>query len=114
MFKCNIDSMKELMSILIDNAIKYSDKNGVVKVNLYTDNKDIILEVVNKGIPIKDEDKEKIFDRFYKVDKSRNRKSNNYGLGLFIEKKIVELHDGTISASSKDGFTTFKIVFSQK
>ena len=114
MFKCNSDSMKELMSILIDNAVKYSDKNGIVKVNLYNDNKDIVLEVINKGIPIKDEDKEKIFERFYKVDKSRNRKSNNYGLGLSIAKKIVELHNGSISASSKDGFTTFKIVFSQK
>ena len=113
MFKCNSDSIKELLSILIDNAIKYSDKKGTVKVNLYKD-KDIVLEVVNKGIPIKDEDKEKIFERFYKVDESRNRKSNNYGLGLSIAKKIVELHDGKIEASSKDGFTTFKINFNQK
>ena len=112
-FKCNSDSIKELLSILIDNAIKYSDKKGIVKVNLYKD-KDIILEVTNKGIPIKEEDKEKIFERFYKVDKSRNRKSNNYGLGLSIAKKIVDLHDGKIEAYSKDGFTTFKINFNQK
>ena len=112
-FKCNSDSIKELLSILVDNAIKYSDKKGKVTVNLYKD-KDIILEVIDKGIAISDEDKEKIFERFYKVDKSRNRKSNNYGLGLSIAKKIVELHDGKIEAFSKDGFTTFKIIFNQK
>ena len=112
--KCNQDSIKELISILIDNAIKYSDKKGNVKINLYKDNNDIILEVINKGVAIKEEDKEKIFDRFYKVDSSRNRKSNNYGLGLSIAKKIVELHNGTIEANSKDGYTTFKVVLSQK
>ena len=110
---CNQDAIKELMSILIDNAIKYSDKKGNVKINLYKDN-DIILEVINKGIAIKDEDREKIFDRFYKVDQSRNRKNNNYGLGLSIAKKIVELHNGTIEAFSKDGYTTFKVILGQK
>ena len=112
-FNCNQDSVKELISILIDNAIKYSDKKGNVKINLYKDNS-IILEVINKGIPIKEEDKEKIFDRFYKVDKSRNRKNNNYGLGLSIAKKIVEIHNGTIEAFSKDGYTTFRVMLSQK
>lgn len=112
--KCNQDSIKELISILIDNAIKYSDKKGNVKINLYKDNNDIILEVINKGVAIKEEDKEKIFDRFYKVDSSRNRKSNNYGLGLSIAKKIVELHNGKIEANSKDGYTTFKVALNQK
>ena len=102
------------MSILIDNAIKHSETKGKVIINLTTEGKDIVLEVKNKGLPIKDEDKEKIFERFYKVDSSRNRDSNNYGLGLAIAKNIVLNHNGKISASSKDGYTTFKVVLNQK
>lgn len=109
-FKCNANSIKELISILIDNAIKYSVKKGMVDVKLYRD-KDIYLLVSNKGEAISEADREKIFERFYKVDKSRNRKSNNYGLGLSIAKQIVNLHDGEISAESKGGITTFKVRF---
>ncbi|MBR4231235.1 MAG: HAMP domain-containing histidine kinase [Bacilli bacterium] len=111
---CNEDLIVELMSILIDNAIKHSSEKGKVLVNLYKDNKDIVLEVKNKGLPIKKEDEEKIFERFYKVDSSRNRNSNNYGLGLAIAKNIVERHNGMIKAHSADGYTTFKITWNQK
>lgn len=111
---CNQDSIKELMSILIDNAIKYSDTKGKVTVNLKKQEKNIILEVTNKGIPIDNKDLEKIFERFYKTDESRNRKFNNYGLGLSIAKRIVELHNGVISANSIGRLTTFKVVWSEK
>lgn len=113
-FYCNCESMKELMSVLIDNAIKYSDIKGKITVNLFIEEKNIVLEVKNKGIPIAKNDTEKIFERFYKVDKSRNRVFDNYGLGLSIAKRIVELHNGTISAISERRITTFKIVLSQK
>lgn len=106
----NEDKIKELISILIDNAIKYSKEKGHVKLSLYID-KDICLKVSNKGDEIPLEDRDKIFDRFYKVDKSRNRKSNNYGLGLSIAKKIVELHSGEISVDCKKGTTTFTVKF---
>lgn len=109
-YVANEEKIKELISILIDNAIKYSHEKGEVKVKLYKD-KDIYLKVSNKGDEIPIEDREKIFDRFYKVDKSRNRKSNNYGLGLSIAKKIVELHDGLISVECSKGITTFIIKF---
>ena len=104
----------ELVSILIDNAIKHCQKRGKVFVNLLKKNKQIVLEVKNTGLPIKKEDEEKIFERFYKVDTSRNRNTNNYGLGLAIAKNIVEKHDGKISAHSSDGFTSFKVVWYQK
>ena len=111
---CNENLITELMSILIDNAIKHSSELGNVSVNLSKKNKQIILEVKNKGLPIKKEDEEKIFERFYKVDASRNRNSNNYGLGLAIAKNIVERHNGEISAHSESGYTTFKVICNQK
>ena len=111
---CNENLIIELMSILIDNAIKHCKENGKVNVKLFKNNKQIILEVKNTGLPIKKEDEEKIFERFYKVDTSRNRNSNNYGLGLAIAKNIVGKHNGEISAHSEKGYTTFKVVWNQK
>ena len=105
------DDIKELMSILIDNAIKHSDKNGEIIINLFDHKNEVELDVINKGKPILKEDEEKIFERFYKVDKSRNRDSNRYGLGLANAKNIVNNHKGMISAHSCDGYTTFKIIF---
>ena len=111
---CNEGLIVELMSILIDNAIKHCSDKGKVFVNLYKKNKQIVLIVKNTGLPIKKEDEEKIFERFYKVDTSRNRNSNNYGLGLAIAKNIVLKHNGLISAHSSDGYTSFKVVWNQK
>ncbi len=111
---CNFDLITQLMGILIDNAIKHSSKKGKVSVNLIKKNKQIVLEVKNKGLPIKKGEEEKIFERFYKVDESRNRNSNNYGLGLAIAKNIVLKHNGTISAHSSNGYTTFKVIWNQK
>ena len=111
---CNEDLMMELMNILIDNAIKHSSVKGNIHINLYKTNKQIILEVINKGLPIQKEEEEKIFERFYKIDSSRNRNSNNYGLGLAIAKNIVTKHNGKISAHSTNGYTTFKVIWNQK
>ena len=113
-FNCNEDLIIELMSILIDNAIKHCSGKHKVIVNLSKNNKQISLEVKNTGNPIPKEDEEKIFERFYKIDSSRNRNSNNYGLGLAIAKNIVEGHGGTISAHSESGYTTFKIIWNQR
>ena len=111
---CNEERIIELVGILIDNAIKHCTEKGKVIVNLLKNNKQIILEVENTGLPIKKEDEEKIFERFYKVDSSRNRNTNNYGLGLAIAKNIVEQHNGKINAYSMDGYTTFKVIWNQK
>ncbi len=111
---CNEDLIVELISILIDNALKHCKKNGRVIVNLSKSGKQIQLEVKNTGEPIKKEDEEKIFERFYKVDTSRNRSTNNYGLGLAIAKNIVERHNGKISAYSNRGYTTFKVIWNLK
>ena len=111
---CNENLITELMSILIDNAVRHTKEKDTVKVSLKKSNKQIILEVKNKGLPINKDEEEKIFERFYKVDNSRNRNNNNYGLGLAIAKNIVLKHHGTISAHSEKGYTTFKIIWEEK
>jgi len=113
-FKCNNTEIDEVVSILIDNAIKHSYKNSVIKVNLYMDKNNIVLDVINNGRNIPDDECDKIFERFYRSDKSRNRDSNRYGLGLAIAKNIVNNHDGQIKVFSKDNFTTFRVIFKQK
>ncbi len=113
MFSCNPDKIRELLGILLDNAIKHSTKNSKITVNLYKDKNNIILEIKNKGKEITKEDQEKIFDRFYRVDESRNRSDNRYGLGLSIAKNIVTSHNGKISVNCKNGYTTFKVIFKQ-
>ncbi len=113
MFSCNPDKIKQLLGILLDNAIKHSTKNSKITVNLYKDKNNIILEIKNKGKEITKEDQEKIFDRFYRVDESRNRSDNRYGLGLSIAKNIVTSHNGKIFVNCKNGYTTFKVIFKQ-
>ena len=114
MFDCNSDEIKELVSILLDNAIKHSSEKGNIKVSLSNEKNNIILEVKNKGEAIEKGEEEKIFERFYRADKSRNRSENRYGLGLAIAKNIVIKHNGEISAYSKDKYTTFKVIFKKK
>ena len=114
MFLCNENEMDELISVLVDNAIKHGIEKSVITVNLYQDKNNITIEVINEGEEIKKENREKIFERFYREDKSRNRKDNRYGLGLSIAKNIVENHNGKIKASSNNGYTTFIINFRQK
>lgn len=111
MLKCSKTEIDEVVSILIDNAIKHSYKNSIIKVNLYKDKNNIVLDIVNNGKDIPNDECDKIFERFYRSDKSRNRDSNRYGLGLAIAKNIVNNHNGQIKAFSKDNFTTFRVIF---
>ena len=104
-------SIRELVEILLDNAIKHSYKNTTININLYEENNNIVFEVKNKGDEIPKSEENKIFERFYKIDKSRTRNTNHYGLGLAIAKNIVTIHNGTIGAFSKNKITTFKVLF---
>lgn len=109
--KGNSEEIKQLLSILIDNAIKHTNKGNTVFVILKKYKNNIILKVKNEGEPIPKGEEEKIFERFYRSDKSRNRDSKRYGLGLAIAKSIVQKHNATIKASCQNGFTTFTVVF---
>lgn len=109
--KGNIDQVKRLIMILLDNACKYSPKGKSLSIDLKLLNGKVVLSVNNKGEVIPKEDLSKIFDRFYRVDKARERSSNSYGLGLPMAKKIAEFHNGNISVqSNKNDGTTFTVM----
>lgn len=106
------ENIKKVLIILLDNAIKYTNKNGKIDVELNHDKNKIKLKVKNTGEGINKEDLDKIFERFYRVDTSRARETGGYGLGLSIAKSIVESHNGKIYAESNIGKdTTFIIEF---
>jgi signal transduction histidine kinase len=89
----------EVLQNLIDNAIRYSNKNGEIKISLFKENEIAIIRVSDNGRGISAEDLPCIFDRFYQADKSRGTEGS--GLGLSIVKWIVEAHKGTIDVESK-------------
>ncbi|WP_298200125.1 ATP-binding protein [Desulfosporosinus sp.] len=99
----NIDRLKQVLTNLLDNAIKHSEAGGSVRVELGIKNKYTFISVRNSGPGIPWEELENIWERFYKVDKSRSRRGTGTGLGLSIVKKIVEMHGGKVSASSEPG-----------
>ncbi|HBB28999.1 MAG TPA: hypothetical protein DC000_07090 [Clostridiales bacterium] len=109
--KGDYDKIRRLVVILVDNAIKYTEEGSII-IKLYTEKKQKILSVKDTGIGISDEDKKRIFDRFYRSDKARNRKFGGTGLGLSIAKWIVESHRATIDVDSKIGEgSTFIVKF---
>ena len=95
-FKSDKTLLKQLMTILFDNAIKYTGDDGEIIFTVKTTDKQLILQVADNGPGIADEDKKKIFDRFYRVDKARTRQSGGFGLGLSLAQQIVHSLKGTI------------------
>ena len=109
-FNGNKEDIKQVLSVLIENAIMHTKENGKIVVELNKEKGTTVLQVSNEGEEIPKEEREKIFERFYRVDKSRNRKEKRYGLGLAIAKSIVvEGYNGKIGVDCKDGVTTFKV-----
>lgn len=110
--RCNRNMMCELLDNLCQNGIRYNHPGGDVWVEVSTNEKGAYLMVKDNGIGIPKEHQERIFERFYRVDKSRSRETGGTGLGLAIVKHIVGLHDGTISLQSEDGQgTTIHVQF---
>lgn len=108
--KMDVDRFKQMMINLIDNAIKYSRENDEVTVSAYGIGDAVVLKVRDTGIGIPKEHQERLFERFYRVDKGRSRKVGGTGLGLAIVKHIVLSMDGSIKVSSEPGVgTEFRI-----
>ena len=95
--------IRQVLSNLISNSIKYGREEGLTKVSFYDMEERILVEVSDNGIGISDDDIKHVYDRFYRADKSRSRAVGGSGLGLAIVKHIVEAHDQKLSLRSTDG-----------
>ncbi len=107
-----VDEVKITSAVtnLVENAIKYNVMDGWVRVTLNADHKYFFVKVADSGIGIPEESQEMVFDRFYRVDKTRARKTGGTGLGLAITKGIIQNHNGAIKVYSKEGEgTTFTV-----
>ena len=113
-FKCVDSEMKQLVEILVDNAIKHAYDKSTITVDLIKKKDEISLVVKNRGDKIPKEEQSKIFERFYRSDNSRNRNENRFGLGLAIAKNIVLSHNGKIYVECKNGYTSFISTFKVK
>lgn len=113
-FKCVDSEMKQLVEILVDNAIKHAYDKSTITVDLIKKKDEISLVVKNRGDKIPKEEQYKIFERFYRSDNSRNRNENRFGLGLAIAKNIVLSHNGKIYVECKNGYTSFISTFKVK
>lgn len=96
-------NLSQLMDNLIDNAIKYTPENGVITIKLSADDTEMLLSVSDTGIGISPQYQQRIFERFYRVDKARSRSLGGTGLGLSIVKNIAEKHLGDIQLVSQQG-----------
>jgi signal transduction histidine kinase len=105
--KSNEEKIKQVILILMDNAVKYTNNGGEIRVNLHENKGKVSFSVQNTGSGIEADKLPNIFDRFYRADSSRDTKTGGYGLGLSIAKAIIERSKGNIFAKSENGLTTF-------
>ena len=124
--KLNITGLDEIQSIsvnadkdlihqviynLVDNAVKFTNESGTIDFKAKADGKKLTFTITNTGKGIPESELPYVFERFYKVDKSRSANKNSTGLGLYIVKTIVKAHGGSIAASSRENqFTAFSVV----
>ncbi len=98
--------LKQLMTILFDNAVKYTEEEGDIYFEISTTERSLYLTVADNGIGISAVDKKKIFDRFYRVDKARTRQKGGFGLGLSLAKQIADALKGSISVKDNKPYGT--------
>ncbi len=106
MLNANPDRMTQLALNLIDNAVKYNKPGGKVEISVHSKEQKVIFQVQDTGVGIPTESKQRVFERFYRVDKGRSRSQGGTGLGLSIVKHIVGLYKGHISIESEVGIGT--------
>ena len=107
-FTGNQAQLEQLVSILLDNAVRHST-GGEIELSLKRQVHEVVFSVANEGDDIPPEKLEHLFDRFYRVDEARNSEGHHYGLGLSIAKAVVMRHGGSIAAGSMDGKVRFTV-----
>ena len=105
-FRADREMLRELIENLVQNAIRYNHEGGYVRVTVYPDGNRCRLTVKDNGIGIPKDKQSRVFERFYRVDKSRSKETGGTGLGLAIVKHIAELHSAEISLTSEPGHGT--------
>ena len=109
--RADLNSISQLVTIFLDNAVKYTPDNGTIKIITEKVGKNTKIQFMNDCKDIKSIKINKLFDRFYREDKARSQKKDGYGIGLSIVKSIVELHKGKIEVSAnKSGMICFTII----
>lgn len=102
------DLIQQVIYNLLDNAVKFTPEHGTIRITAKPTEHGVRVTIRNSGAGVASEEIARIFERFYKVDKSRSFDVKGVGLGLYIVKTIINMHDGTIRASSKEGeYTEF-------
>ncbi len=104
------NQMVSMMRNLVENAVKYSDDGGKVTVSLRSDDGGVRFEVSDDGIGVPERDIERVFERFYRVDRARTRETGGTGLGLSIVRNVVLAHGGQVDLSSTEGSGTTVLV----
>jgi len=107
----DVDKFQQIMTNLIENGAKYSFENTKVVIDLTLKGEFVSVKVIDNGYEISEENYDKIFEKFSRLDNPLTRQVQGNGLGLFITKNLVEKMGGKISVVSKDKFTTFEVLF---
>jgi two-component system phosphate regulon sensor histidine kinase PhoR len=97
------EQIKQVLINLIDNAIKYTPEGGEIKINVEEEGDKVYFSVKDSGIGIPKADQERIFERFYRVDKARSRSLGGTGIGLSIVRNIIKQHGSNIQVKSREG-----------
>ena len=101
------DHLAQVLGNLVSNAIRYTPSGGLVTVRAERRPADLLVSIANTGEPIPPDDLGRVFERFYRVEKSRDRARGGAGIGLAIVKQLVEAGGGQVGAESADGLTRF-------
>ena len=99
----NPDAARQMISVLLDNALKYSDENGIIRLDVYKDHGKTKIEVYNTCVLEDTKDLSRLFERFYRLDDSRSGRTGGSGIGLSIAQAVAEAYGGKIKVRSKDG-----------
>ena len=105
------DKFQQIMLNIIENASKYSNPDTTIEINVSQTEKEVSIKVTDKGAEIPDKDRERIFEKFTRLSSPLTQKTEGSGLGLYLTKTLADRMNGKICAYSKDGLTTFEVIF---